>query len=206
MPSLQNKTQLRNASASRLDSYDDQRLIAAVGNGDRQAFHVLYERHSSRVLKFLISIIGNHAQAEELMNEVFLAAWRSAARFEGRCQPLTWLMSIARNQAISALRKQREVNGVLDDVCAHLADEADGPDQHAEKANEADLLRYCVAKLSPAHRAIVDLVYYKDCSVSEAAEILSVPPNTVKTRMFYARKKLSGLLEEQGLAPAALAA
>jgi len=181
---------------------DDRSLISAVANGDAQAFQTLYQRHRDRILSFLIGIVGNRAQAEEVMNEVFLAAWRSADRFEGRAQPLTWLMSIARNQAISLLRKQREVTGIFDEVTYNLADSADGPHQHAEKSDDADILRRCIDKLSPAHKAIVNLVYYQDCSVSEAAQILSVPQNTVKTRMFYARKKLSGMLEAHGLAAA----
>ncbi len=181
---------------------DDRSLIAAVAEGDAQAFQTLYQRHRDRILSFLIGIVGSRAQAEEVMNEVFLAAWRSADRFEGRSQPLTWLMSIARNQAISLLRKQREVTGILDEVTYNLADGADGPHQHAEKSDNADILRRCINKLSPAHQAIVNLVYYQDCSVSEAAQILAVPQNTVKTRMFYARKKLSGMLEAHGLAAA----
>ncbi len=181
---------------------DDKSLLAAVADGDGEAFQTLYQRHRNRILSFLIGIVGNRAQAEEVMNEVFLAAWRSAGRFEGRAQPLTWLMSIARNQAISLLRKQREVTGILDKVTYNLADLADGPEQQAQKSADADILRRCIKMLSPAHRAIVDLVYYQDCSVSEAAKILSVPQNTVKTRMFYARKKLSGMLQEHGLATA----
>lgn len=179
---------------------DDTALIARIADGDGDAFQTLYNRHSARALKFLIGIIGNRAQAEEVLNEVFLAVWRRADRFEGRAKPLTWILSIARNQAISALRKKREVTGILDDVAYDLADDADRPDTHAEKSADADVLRHCITKLSPAHQAIVDLVYYRDFSVSEAAEILSVPPNTVKTRMFYARKRLGGMLELQGLA------
>lgn len=181
---------------------DDQNLIAAVAEGDADAFQTLYQRHQCRILNFLIGLVGNRAQAEEVLNEVFLAVWRSADRFEGRSQPLTWLMSIARNQAISVLRKQREVTGVMDEVTYDLADDADGPERQAEKSADADVLRRCIDMLSPAHRTIVDLVYYQERSVSEAAKILSVPQNTVKTRMFYARKKLSGMLQEQGFAAA----
>lgn len=181
---------------------DDQSLIEAVADGDRIAFQTLYQRHHDRILSFLIGMVGDRAQAEDVLNEVFLAAWRSAGRFEGRSQPLTWLMSIARNQAISALRKQREVTGIIDDVTYNLADDGETPDAYVERRAQADVLRGCINKLSPAHRAIVDLVYYQEYSVSEAARILSVPPNTVKTRMFYARKKLSGILEVQGLAAA----
>lgn len=188
--------------ANKDGALDDRSLITAVGEGDAGAFQTLYQRHRDRILSFLIGIVGNRAQAEEIMNEVFLAAWRSADRFEGRSQPLTWLMSIARNQAISVLRKQREVTGILDEVTYNLEDGADGPQQHAERSDDAAILRRCIDKLSPTHRAIVNLVYYQDCSVSEAAQILSVPQNTVKTRMFYARKKLSGMLEAHGLAAA----
>lgn len=188
------------------DSWSDKCLLKRIALGDSDAFKVLYQRHRERILNFLTTLVENRTLAEDVLNEVFIAVWRNAGRFEGRSQPLTWLMSIARNQAISALRKQREVTGIFDEVTHNLADGADGPEAEVDKSVHADLIQRCIGKLSPAHRTIVELIYYQDCSVSEAANILAVPPNTVKTRMFYARKKLGGLLAEVGIADGAIAA
>ena len=177
----------------------DRVLIEAVGKGDVRAFERLFTLYSPRVLRFLTRIVANTATAEELLNEVFLAVWQNASRYEGRSEPLTWLLSIAHHKAVSALRKKREVLGVIDEASAELADEDDTPDVVAQKTDKSQLMRTCIGKLSEEHRTILDLVYYQERSIIEVAEILSIPENTVKTRMFYARKKLSELLKARGI-------
>ena len=119
--------------------------------------------------------------------------------YEGRSEPATWLISIAHNKAVSSLRKKREVAGYDDDAAAAIEDEADTPEVTSQKLDKAALMRSAMQGLSREHREILDLVYYQEQSVSEAAEILGIPEATVKTRMFYARKKLSELLIERGV-------
>ena len=127
--------------------------------------------------------------AEDLISEVFLDVWRQAGRFEGRSAVSTWLMSIARFKALSARRRRRDAE--LDDkIEATIADPADDPAATLEKKNQSELLRHALTKLSAEHREIIDLVYYHEQSVDEAAQVLGIPAATVKTRMFYARKKL----------------
>jgi RNA polymerase sigma-70 factor (ECF subfamily) len=174
-------------------------LLKAVGNGDVDAFERLFTRYSPRVFRFVSRIVSNPAAAEEILNEVFLAAWQSAARYEGRSEPLTWLLSIAHKKAISSLRRRREETGGDEDASADLADEKDTPEVTAQKADKGQIMRQCIKLLSSDHRTILDLVYYQERSVREVAEILSVPENTVKTRLFYARKKLSELLKVRGI-------
>jgi RNA polymerase sigma-70 factor (ECF subfamily) len=79
------------------------------------------------------------------------------------------------------------------------ADLDDDPEEVAQKQDKGRIMRACITALSPDHREILDLVYYQELSVGEAAEMLGIPENTVKTRMFYARKKLSELLKERGV-------
>lgn len=205
MSTIQRPTGQRHSQLFKSD-VPDEALLDAIANNDSYAFQAFYERHSKRVLAFLVRRLSHYALAEDIMNEVFLSVWRSAARFEGRAKPLTWLMTIARNQAISALRKQREITGIIDDVTYNLPDENASPSDEVERAGEAAILQRCIGKLSPAHRVIVELVYFKEHSVTEAAKILDVPANTVKTRMFYARKKLGHLLADRGVTPTAIAA
>ncbi len=136
--------------------------------------------------------------AEEVMNEVFLAAWQSAARYEGRSEPLTWLLSIAHNKATSVLRRKRGTAALIDEA-EMITDPADTPDVTVQKQDKGAIIRDCMLALSANHRTILDLVYYQERSVSEAAEILSIPEGTVKTRMFHARKRLSELLQARGV-------
>lgn len=176
----------------------DRGLLEGVARGERAAFQRLYTRHSVRVFRFLMRLVQNKATAEELLNEVFLEIWQNAGRYEGRSSPSTWLMAIAHNKAVSNLRRRREITG-MDDELPETADLDDDPEEAAQKQDKGRIMRACIASLSPEHREILDLVYYQELSVGEAAEVLGIPENTVKTRMFYARKKLSELLKERGV-------
>ena len=178
---------------------DDRALIKAIAGGDAKALERLFARNQTRVFRYLTRVVRNEAVAEELMNEVFLAVWQSAARYEGRSEPATWLISIAHNKAVSSLRKKREVSGYDEEVAGQIADDADTPEVTTQKLDKAAAMRAAMQGLSTEHREILDLVYYQEQSVSEAAEILSIPEATVKTRMFYARKKLSDLLTARGV-------
>ena len=105
--------------------------------------------------------------AEDLVSQVFLDVWRTARQFEGRSQVSTWLLSIARFKALTALRQRRHEDIDQEDVL-EIADEADTPEASLDRSNTSAILRACVAKLSPAHREIINLVYYHEKSVEEA--------------------------------------
>ena len=140
----------------------------------------------------------NEATAEDLISDVFLDVWRQAGKFEGRSAVSTWLLSIARFKALSVLRTRTEEE-LDDETAGAIEDHADDPEVALAKKDKAAVLRECLSKLSNEHREIVDLVYYHEKSVEEVAGIVGIPEATVKTRMFYARKKLSELLKEQGI-------
>ena len=176
----------------------DEVLIGRIANGDRLAMQVLFARHHVRVFRFVLRLVRNEATAEDLISEVFLDVWRQAGKFEGRSAVSTWLLSIARFKALSVLRRKPESE--LDEETAEaIEDTSDTPDVTLEKKQKADIIRKCLSGLSNEHREIVDLVYYHEKSVEEVAEIVGIPEATVKTRMFYARKKLAELLKAQGI-------
>ena len=136
--------------------------------------------------------------AEDLISEVFLDVWRQAGKFEGRSAVSTWLLAITRFKALSSLRRRKDVE--LDDEAANaIEDSSDNPGVAVQKKDTSEALRKCLTALSPDHREIVDLVYYHEKSVEEVAEIVGIPENTVKTRLFYARKKLAELLKAAGI-------
>ena len=181
-----------------MQTTSDEVLIARIAGGDRLAMQVLFVRHHVRVYRFVLRLVRNEATAEDLISEVFLDIWRQAGKFEGRSQVSTWMLSIARFKALSVLRKRPEEE--LDEETAErIEDQSDDPETTLAKKDKGALLRQCLSALSAEHREIIDLVYYHEKSVEEVAGIVGIPEATVKTRMFYARKKLSELLKEQGI-------
>ncbi len=176
----------------------DESLLGSIAEGGRTAMHVLYSRHNVRVYRFVLRMVRDTTLAEDLVSQVFLDVWRTAGQFEGRSQVSTWLLSIARFKALTALRQRRHEDIEQDDVL-EIADEADTPEISLDRSNTSAILRACVAKLSPAHREIITLVYYHEKSVEEVGQIIGIPQSTVKTRMFYARKQLADLLKGCGV-------
>jgi RNA polymerase sigma-70 factor (ECF subfamily) len=176
----------------------DEVLIERIAKGDRLAMQVLFARHHVRVYRFVLRLVGNQSVAEDLISEVFLDIWRQADRFEGRSAVSTWMLAIARFKALSALRKKPEEE-LDEETAAAIEDPEDDPEVAMQKKDKSQVLRKCLEALSPEHREIIDLVYYHEKSVEEVAEIVGIPENTVKTRMFYARKKLAELLKAAGV-------
>jgi RNA polymerase sigma-70 factor, ECF subfamily len=175
----------------------DLELIRSIAAGDKQAMQILFARHNVRVFRFLARFVGGKSAAEDLVSEVFLDVWRQAGRFQGRSQVITWLLAIARNKALSL---QRRSNEELDEHAATaFEDPQDGPEVTLQNRQKAEVLLNCLRQLSLAHREVIDLVYYHEKSIEEVAEITGIPQNTVKTRMFYARKRIAELMAAQGI-------
>lgn len=171
----------------------DTALIAAIAAGDRDAMRILYNRHHIRVFRFAVRLVDDTGAAEDVVSEAFMEVWRQAGRFEGRSSVSTWIMAIARFKALSVRRRRPDVE--LDArVTGTVADPALTPEQVVLEGDRRTQLRACLSQLSPDHRAIIDLVYYHDKTIEEVSEIVGVSKNTVKTRMFYARKRLAWLL------------
>jgi RNA polymerase sigma-70 factor (ECF subfamily) len=176
----------------------DEMLLERIAEGDRTAMHILYSRHNVRVYRFVLRSVRDATTAEDIVSQVFLDVWRTASQFEGRSRVSTWLLSIARFKALTALRQRRHEDIDQENV-REIADGADTPESSLDRSNVSAILRACIAKLSPAHREIIHLVYYHEKTVEEAGEIIGIPQSTVKTRMFYARKQLAELLKGAGV-------
>jgi RNA polymerase sigma-70 factor (ECF subfamily) len=181
-----------------MEGASDEEIVQRIAGGDALAMRVLYARLHLRVFRFLQHLLKDAALAEDAMSEVFLDVWRQAGKFEGRSSVSTWMLTMARNKAWSALRKRRET-GLEDGVAEAMEDESDDPEVQAQKRDKGAAIRTCMGKLTPDHREVLDLVYYHETSVEEVAMILSIPENTVKTRLFHARKKLAELLKLNGI-------
>ena len=175
------------------ETSSDEMLINRIARGDQLAMRTLFGRHRVLLYRWLLRLVRNEALAEDLLSDVFLDVWRQAAAFEARSSVSTWLLAIARYKALSARRRRTDAE--LDEkVASTVADTADDPEVALQKKTRAELLRHSLARLSPEHGEVIDLVYYHDKSVKEVAEIVGVAEATVKTRMFYARRKLAEMV------------
>jgi RNA polymerase sigma-70 factor (ECF subfamily) len=176
----------------------DLALLQRMAGGDRAALQTLFARHYTRVYRFAMRQVRSEEMAEEIANDVFLESWRQAGRFEGRSAVSTWLLAIAYNKARMALRS-RKIHVSDDDYLIELQDGADNPEMVKLKADKARAIRTLTERLSPEQRAVIDLVYYHEKGLREVADILDIPENTVKTRLFHARKRLADLIIAAGI-------
>ena len=184
------------ANAATTGEYSsDEMLVTRIAAGDKLAMQALFARHRASVYRWLLRFVGNETVAEDLLSDVFFDVWQQAGRFEGRAAVTTWLLSIARFKALSARR--RRTHAELDETIeATVPDSADNPEIALQKKSRSELVRTALMTLSPDHREIIDLVYYHEKSVEDCALILGIPAATVKTRLFYARKKLADQVQE----------
>jgi RNA polymerase sigma-70 factor, ECF subfamily len=176
---------------------EDRLLISRVAAADRTAMHVLFSKHHVAVYRFVLQRLRDHALAEDVTSDVFLDVWRQADRFEGRSAVLTWILAIARHKTFAAKSRSRSVEFDLDVAADQRT--ADDPDAPLQARDRSVVLRKCLTRLSPAHREVIDLVYYQEQSMDSVATILGIPRNTAKTRVFYARKRLADELKKAGL-------
>ena len=171
----------------------DEVLVGAIGRGDRAAMAVLFRRHQTRVFRFILRMVGDRTLAEDVLSDTFLQVWLHADRFAGRSAVSTWLLGIARHKALTA-RAARRAEPLDEAVALAIPDPAPDPEHTLADNDRAALLRRSLDALTPEHREIIDLVYAQGQSINEIAALLRIPPSTVKTRMFYARKRLAALV------------
>lgn len=175
----------------------DAELLKQIARGDEPAFELLYRRHSTPLYNYLFRLTHHTTVAEDLLQEVFVVAWEKAHSFRGDAQVKTWLFRIAHHQAISWLRRKREVltaDGTLFDRPV--------PPQGETQVMEtwrAEQLGTALDKLSPEHRAVLELAYFYDMPYAEIAKIMDCPVGTVKSRLNYARRSLSLHLQALGV-------
>jgi len=175
------------------ETSSDEALVRRIARGDQLAMRTLFARHQVRAYRFVLRIVRDEMLAEDVISDVFLDVWRQAGAFEGRATVSTWLLAIARNKAASALRRRTEMQ-VDGETLTTIADPAGDPETALQEKNRSEILRRCMTKLSAEHSQIIDLVYYHGKSAGDVAEIVGIPEPTVKTRMFYARKRLAALV------------
>jgi RNA polymerase sigma-70 factor (ECF subfamily) len=172
----------------------DEVLLECIADGDQAALRTLMTRHQTRIYRFVMRFIRDRSVAEDIVSDTFVAVWRQAADFENRSAVATWLLAIARYKALSARERLVAPHEPLDEIAATLVDPGHGPDAGIERRDSARFLRQCLAALPAEQAMLLDLVYFRDKSVREAAAITGVSENTVKSRMYLGRRKLAAML------------
>lgn len=168
-------------------------LLDAIARGDRTAFDALYRGYYARLMDFVLRMVRERDFAEEVVNDTMYAVWTGGAAFAGRSRVSTWIFGIAYRKALKRLERERRLPlESLDDSTEPVADDDPGQEFDAEVLSRR--LESALARLSPAHRSVIELTFLLEHSYEEIAEIVGCPVNTVKTRMFHARGHLRRLL------------
>jgi RNA polymerase sigma factor (sigma-70 family) len=178
---------------------DEPALLARVRTHDLAAFERLYRLYHPRLSRFVTSLVRRHGLVEEVVNDTMMVLWDKPESFGGNSKLSTWLFAIAYRKAVKA--RMRDDEPVADEDAAERADnDAAPPDRDFGRQRTAAILQGATGELSPDHRAVVHLTYFQEIGYREIADILGCPVDTVKTRMFHARRhlrrKLSGELAD----------
>jgi RNA polymerase sigma-70 factor (ECF subfamily) len=162
--------------------------VERVRAGDLRAFEQLYKSYYPRLSRFLSNLLRRPHLVEEVLNDTMLVVWDKIEDFRGASRLSTWMFGIAYRQALGALRRLDEP--VDDEALEHSESPEANPEQAAGQERARRTLSEAIERLSPSHRAVVNLTYFQEFGYREIAEIMDCPIDTVKTRMFQARRQL----------------
>jgi RNA polymerase sigma-70 factor (ECF subfamily) len=178
-----------------LDALDDARLVALVADKDLRAFEALYRRHHQRLTRFLSNMLRRPQLVEEVLNDTMMVVWNRADSYNGASKVTTWVFAIAYRKALRALKRADEP---MEDHQAQTRRTLDpDPEQRMGQRQVQQALMGALGALTADHRAVVDLTYFHEMGYREIAEIVGCPIDTVKTRMFHARRRLKAILAGQ---------
>ena len=175
---------------------DEYSLLKRITEGDTLAFEAFYKVYYSRLFRFILRMTFQPESVEELIQETLLVVWEKPDGFNHTCKISTWVFGIAYNKALKSMSKAARRSGDVnvDDMLETMGDPVANPAQSLESE---DWLSCALGMLPPEQRAVIELTFYHDLAYQDIAKILNCPENTVKTRMFHARKKLQAFAETQ---------
>lgn len=178
------------------DAVDDQALFERIIAGDNSAFEALYKLYYPRLFRFMLRMTRQPETVEELIQETMFLVWSQPERYNHDSKLSTWIFGIAYHKALKSLSKgaQRANEVALDDYLDELSDPGSNV---VERLEAQDWLQNALASLSAEQRALIELTFYHGLAYQDIGNILGCPENTVKTRMFHARKKLQAFAEAQ---------
>lgn len=171
-------------------------LLRRIAAKDRKAFEALYHRYDRRLFAFILKLTRRADLVEEILNDVLLAIWKGAGGYDARSRPSTWIFGIAWHKASKALARRRPEPAGEPEVEPVDQDE---PESLLARRELATALGRALRVLPAEQRSVVEMTYYYGLSYQEIAEIMGCPVNTVKTRMFHARRRLREILPAMGI-------
>jgi RNA polymerase sigma factor (sigma-70 family) len=180
------------ATARRSDTDGEARLLRRIADGDLRAFEELYRVYHPRLTRFLINMVGRRPFVPEVLHDTLMVVWGRPERYSGESKVSTWIFAIAYRKALKALKRQDEP--VEDRFADTRPSPEGGPEREVDLRQTQAALMSAIADLSADHRAVVDLCYFHEMGYREIAEIMDCPVDTVKTRMFHARRHLKAKL------------
>ena len=189
--------------------YGQDAALERARGGDRDAFRVLVEHHATAVFRLAYRMTGNETDAEDMVQETFLRAWREIARFDGRASFGTWLHRICSNRTVDFLRARNRWQPAAApssdpdqdyDPFRNLATELPSPERSAQSAQASAMLQPAIAALSETERTAFILRHYEGLSIEEIASALGVQPGAARHSIFRAIRKLRKTLEPIGSA------
>lgn len=187
------------------DDISDSDLMKAVAASSSAGMEMLYDRYSRPVYSFAYRMLSDRDHAEDLMQEVFLRAWRRAERFsDSRGSLISWLLSITHNMAIDEIRKrqrrpQKAESKEPDLLMGSLRDTDIPVEEHVLTSENGQVIRAALAEIPDNQRIVLELGYFRGMTQREISERLDVPLGTIKTRMRLALRKLQGSGDIQAL-------
>ena len=181
----------RRATQDMSAAQDDAQLIERIVRGDLRAFETLYRAYHPRLTRFLTNMLRRPQLVEEALNDTMMVVWKRPDKFNGTSKVSTWIFAVAYRTALKA--RSRGQDPVSDEDAPEPVDEGT-PEQDLGQRQVSAILVQAMGKLSPEHRAVLDLTYFHDIGYREIADILGCPVGTVKTRMHHARKHLKARL------------
>ncbi len=175
----------------------EQALVRRVARGDVEAFEAIYRRYRLRVARFAARLTRHPDIVEEVVNDTMVVVWQKAGRFRGRSKLSTWILGIAYRITLKRLRESsRRTRAEVELPLEPQSSEADEPEARLSRSQSRERIRQALLRLSPKHRAVIELTFFEELSYREIAEVVGCPHNTVKTRMFHARRHLRQVLED----------
>jgi RNA polymerase sigma-70 factor, ECF subfamily len=168
----------------------ERKLIDRAQDGDAAAFERLAEQHAARLWRCALALGKDGHWAEDLAQETLVEAWRSLARFDGRCQFSTWLYGILRHRFLKGLRKRNAASLSAPEAIDQVPCTSRTPSSSAEASEDASRIRQAVASLPEAHRLVVELRFFAGATLDEIAAALGCPLGTAKSRLHHALEKL----------------
>lgn len=170
-------------------------MVRAIASGDRAAMAELYQRTSSKLFGICLRLLGSEAEAQDVLQDVYVTVWRKAATFDSaKASPITWLAVLARNRSIDRLRQRRVKFTDLDDA-QDIADDDPSAFDLAVQAQDRDRLGQCLDELEDRPRAMIRSAFIEGSTYSELAEREAVPLGTMKSWIRRALQNLRGCLE-----------